>query len=270
MHDVFERVEGRSGTEILITPMFRQEGFIAAFTTRKGGWSPPPFDGLNMGYGVPDARENVYRNRQCVLSFLGLNPCCTYSMRLVHGARIMEAGVDGSGEGLIENGGFPETDGLFTSAREVALLGTFADCVPVFLADVRNRKIGLVHAGWRGTAQRASAALAGSMGMTPDNAEGFIAAIGPSIGPCCYEVGKDVADAVANASGRECVRITCDRTALDLGMANEMQLMSLGMRRERISRYAGCTSCKPCDFFSHRRDKGLTGRMAAIAAIMGE
>lgn len=267
----FVRIRGRGGMEILRSAQFEREGFIAAFTTRKGGWSPPPFDGANMGYGVPDDPVNVTANRECALHLLGLDPAYAYSMRQVHGISIAEAGAKHEGDyGNMAAGGFERTDGMFTGRAKAALLGMFADCVPIILADTAGGRIGVVHAGWRGTAAGASMELASRMGLNSANSSGFIAAVGPSIGPCCYEVGSEVADAVAMKSGHGCVKQRDGMVFLDLGLANELQLMGLGIGRDRISRYAGCTSCEPEDFFSHRRDKGSTGRNAVIAASVRE
>ncbi len=269
MEGDFIRIHGRGGMEILRSAKFDQEGFIAAFTTRKGGWSPPPFDGANMGYGVPDDPANVAANRECALGILGLDPDSAYSMRQVHGINVAEAGAHGEGlRGNMTSGGFERTDGMFTSKAGTALLGMFADCVPIILADTRSGRIGLVHAGWRGTAAGASIELASRMGLDGANAGGFMAAIGPSIGPCCYEVGSEVAGAVRDRSGSACVLERDGKLFCDLGLANELQLISLGVSRGRIFRYAGCTSCEREDFFSHRRDKGRTGRIAAIAACV--
>jgi len=167
------------------------------------------------------------------------------------------------------DGSIQGTDGIFTSRPEVPMIGTFADCVPIVIADPKARRIGVVHAGWRGTALGACLALAGSMGITENRAADCIAAIGPHIRPCCYEVGEEVAEAItlqhscAPAIIRESGRIWAD-----LGYANELQLISLGFAKSHISMYEGCTSCEEGMFFSHRRDKGRTGRSAVIAASL--
>ena len=263
----FIRIKGRGGMEILRSAQFDREGFIAAFTTRKGGWSPPPFDGANMGYGVPDEPANVAANRQCALAILGLEPDLAYSMRQVHGTSIEEAGAEGESQrGKMSSGGFERTDGMFTAKPGAALMGMFADCVPVILADTGSGRVGIVHAGWRGTAAGAAVELAKRMGLNRANAGDFMAVIGPSIGPCCYEVGGEVQGAVRDRSGGACALEKDGRLFLDLGLANELQLIGIGMAGGRILRYAGCTSCEREDFFSHRRDDGRTGRMAAIAA----
>ena len=253
----------------MISRIFAEEGFIAAFTTRKGGWSPPPFDGLNMGFGVPDDPSNVMKNRQLVLTELGLDPLKAASMRQVHGVRIQEVEDSTIGGGMRPEGSIEGTDGIFTSRPGVSLIGTFADCVPIVIADPTTRRIGVVHAGWRGTTHGACLALAESMGITEGNAADCIAAIGPHIRLCCYDVGEEVAEAISSI---ECCAPAIVREAgsirADLGYANELQLISLGFTKGHISSYDGCTSCEEGMFFSHRRDKGRTGRSAAIAASL--
>ncbi len=265
----FKLCKGREGLVLLKSGIFAEEGFIAAFTTRKGGWSPPPFDGLNMGFGVPDDPSNVIKNRELVLTELGLDPSKAASMRQIHGVRIQEVEDGAIGGGMLPEGSIPGTDGIFTSRQGVSLIGTFADCVPIVIANPKTRRIGVVHAGWRGTALGACLALADSMGITKENAADCIAAIGPHIKPCCYEVGEEVADQIcsmefcAPAISREAGIIRAD-----LGYANELQLKSFGFTKSHISSYEGCTSCEEGMFFSHRRDKGRTGRSAAIAASL--
>ena len=108
------------------------------------------------------------------------------------------------------------------------------------------------------------------MGFNGARKGNYIAAIGPYIGPCCYEVGEEVASAISSMEG--CEKALIRRSGAikaDLGYANELQLISLGIDKSRISRYEGCTSCEEGMFFSHRRDKGRTGRSAAIAASLG-
>lgn len=259
---------GDGGLTLIESASFEEEGFIAAFTTRKGGWSPRPFDGLNMGFGVPDDPWNVRLNRIAALRALGLEPSLAAAMRQVHGDRIAEVteALKGRG-GLDHSTAFAETDGMYTALRGVALMATFADCVPVIIADRAGRKIGLVHAGWKGTALDIAAKLALRMGFEQGRAEDFMAVIGPCVGPCCYEVGEDVAAALAKAGGSGALKTEGDAIRADLGLMNELRLVGLGFAPGRIERYEGCTSCEEDSFFSHRRDKGRTGRSAAIAAI---
>lgn len=263
------RIRSKDGGLALIeSSIFEEEGFIAAFTTRMGGWSPRPFDGLNMGFGVPDDPANVRMNRTAALKAQGLDPSAAAAMRQVHGDRIVEVTEALKGCGGLEYGkSFPSTDGMYTAIAGVALISTFADCVPVVVADRAARKIGLAHAGWRGTVLDVAVKLALRMGFDKGRAGDFMAAIGPSVGPCCYEVGDDVALALAGAGGAAALTAEGGKSRADLGLMNELRLIGLGFAPDRIERYEGCTSCEEGLFFSHRRDRGRTGRSAAIAAI---
>lgn len=267
----FEFVYGQQGPLHISSQMFAEKGFIAAFTLRKGGWSPSPYDSLNMGFAVGDDAENVIRNRSGVLAGLGLDPFKACSMRQVHGIRISEVALPVEGHGGISpDGEFEQTDGLYTKLKGAALIATIADCVPVIIADEKTRSIGIVHAGWRGTAAKAAMRLSQAMGFGKGIGCGFMAAIGTSIGPCCYEIGQETAEKLEASCSSSGQAITCVGSSIraDIGMINELQLLEIGFSPERIIRYKGCTSCESDRFFSHRRDKGLTGRMAAVAAVL--
>jgi YfiH family protein len=267
MYGAFRSVAGRNGLELLTCEAFSKEGFIAAFTTRKGGWSPPPFAGLNMGYGVSDEPSNVTHNRTDALDVLGLDPSLATAMRQVHGKRIVEVDSELAGcGGLRHSDAIEATDGLVTALRGAALIATFADCVPVIIADQATKRIGIVHAGWKGTALKAAIDLARAVGFTSAN-RSLIAAIGPSIGQCCYEVGPDVASLLTASVADANIAEKQGCLFADLGAINEAQLIEIGFDDCNIHRYGGCTSCEKGLFFSHRRDKGRSGRCAAIAAV---
>ncbi len=269
MAEGFRARAGKDGLLLLEPTILAEEGFIAAFTTRKGGWSPPPYDGLNMGFGVPDSPENVRANRLAVLLELGLDPSLSTAMKQVHGRRIVRITDENAGSGGLDHGkAFPGCDGMFTQVEGAALFATYADCVPVIIADRARRVIGAVHAGWKGTSIKAALALAESMGFEKDRASDFLAAVGPSIGPCCYEIGEDVASELRDAgAGIALVAAGGGKYRADLGLVNASQLLGIGFLEDNVARYEGCTSCEEELFFSHRRDRGRTGRCAAIAAV---
>lgn len=269
MRATYRRTQGISGSSLLVSEMFAKEGFVAAFTTRRGGWSPRPYNGLNMGFGVPDDPVNVRRNRREALCALGLDPDLAAAMRQVHGTRIVEVteGLAGKG-GLDHTLAFAACDALHSAVSGLALIATYADCVPVVIADLKTRRIGVAHAGWKGTAAGIAKALAVEMGIDRRGAENFMASIGPSICRECYEVGEDVASLLERApGGAEAVQRSSDKTRADLAGMNEAQLRMLGIPAGRIERHQGCTFEEADEFFSHRRDNGFTGRGAAIAAI---
>lgn len=257
---------------------FEGTGLVrAAFTTRRGGVSPAPYESLNMGMGSGDTPENVAENRRRALAeFGGEGPLCR--VRQVHGARIrsVQAGwrelprtVDGEAVDLGEG------DGLVTDLPGPVLSVLTADCIPVYLLDPVRRVAALLHAGWRGTlagiGPRAVELMTREYGSRPENC---LAAIGPGIGPCCFEVDEPVLDAVAAVFPGEEERLGLFRptrpghATLDLWEANARLLAGVGFRREAIHVTGLCTRCRPDLFYSHRGEGPRTGRMAALLEIL--
>jgi YfiH family protein len=141
-----------------------------------------------------------------------------------------------------------------------------ADCVPLLLADVRGTRVAAVHSGWRGTEARIAAVAVSALaaeGTAPDRLR---AAIGPCIGRCCYEVGEDLAERFRRAFGHWVIEEGPGRPHLDLRQAVRLTLQAAGVPPEAIEDVPGCTSCEVAAFFSHRRDRGRTGRHLAFVA----
>jgi YfiH family protein len=205
-------------------------GATAMFTTRRGGVSVGPFASLNLGLRTEDDPERVSENHERVRAQAG-------ARRLARGRQVHGTHV------VVDAEGIEEADGQVTTALDVAPLVLVADCLPVALAG--PGRVGVVHAGWRGLAAGVVEAGAEAVGAVA-------AAIGPGIGPCCYEVGDDVR-AVFGTSGR----------TLDLKAIARARLEAAGVRE--IHDCGLCTSCDPERFFSHRRDRGVTGRQAGLA-----
>lgn len=230
-------------------------GFRHGFTTRDGGVSDPPYDRLNLGGAVGDDPARVAENWRRLEAETGLRFA---RVRQIHGARVVRAETACA---AVE-----EADAVVSTVEGVAACVSIADCVPVLLADPGTGAVAAVHAGWRGTLARAAAegvrALAREAGAP---ASRLLAAVGPSIGPCCYEVSDDLAGQFRGALGDGVVRPGA-RPRLDLWRANAVVLSQAGLRSDRIELLARCTSCERERFFSHRRDAGRTGRQMAFIA----
>jgi YfiH family protein len=238
-------------------------GARAAFSTRIGGVSQPPFDGLNLGILTDDDPDAVAENRRRLAAALGLDPEQVVFALQVHGTRLLDhsEGSNGSRGSFVVSeptkeprDGLPEADGHVVRALGAAPLVFTADCLPVALHGPGG--LAMVHAGWRGLA-------GGIVGAAAEAVEATAAAIGPGIGPCCYEVGGEVLDAFTGlgdgiAEGR----------MLDLPQVARRRLAEAGVAR--IEAAGLCTSCEPELFFSHRRDHGRTGRQAGIAWLEGQ
>jgi YfiH family protein len=254
----------REGT----VPLLRAGAFdaldvIHAFTTRIGGVSEPPFDTLNLGRAAGDAARAVRENRRRAMAALGRGFEEHVEASQVHGARAAVVGVRDRGRKI------PGVDILLTRDPGVVLAMHYADCVPVLLVDPGRRAVAAVHTGWRGTAAGAAAeavrALARAFGSRPGD---LVAAIGPAIGPCCYEVDAPVTAALAPWPWRDAVLEPAGegRWRLDLWEANRRQLADAGVPAGAVGVAGVCTACRPGLFFSHRRDR-RTGRMGALVAL---
>lgn len=262
---------------------------LHGFSTRTGG-ATTVYGGksLNLGFTKEDSREHVQENRLGLLTKLGAGgswPLIT--LRQVHSDLIHV--VRSTRLGPLSG------DGLVTNVPEVALGILTADCLPVLLVDTKNKTVGAFHAGWRGTVARIAEKGLGIMrrefGTRPQDVR---AAIGPGIQQCCYEVGEELREkfrsqfAYADDLFREVqdsdpVREKypllfmnmrapghgdlCVKLHLDLREANRRQLVAAGVPEKRITALARCTSCNPRQFFSHRAEKGKTGRMMAVIGI---
>ena len=239
-------------------------------STRHGGVSAGPFTSLNMGYSTADSEANVRRNRRRFLEAVGATTAI--SARLTHGNQVTVLRASDSADLSLEkrpvrSGSDHEeqvfgTDGVLSDITGLHVLMTFADCVPILVADRRRGVIGAAHAGWRGTASGMAShlirAMQDSFGCDPSD---IIAGIGPSIGPCCYTVAEEVVAAFASR-GSEPVLVRNGATRLDLWATNERQLQAAGASASAIENLRVCTGCNVDTYFSHRAEGGLTGRLA--------
>lgn len=239
-----------------------------AFTTRLGGVSPAPCDALNLGGSTVDPPANVAANVRLAAAALGRDPEGFRGMRQVHGVRVVERGAGAADAALL-----PEADAQLTATPGLTLVALAADCVPLLLAAPAGVAVACAHAGWRGTAAgvapAAARALAARAGCTPTD---LTVALGPSIGPCCFAVGEDVARQLAAAAPKGCFaeayvqRAGMGQLRVDLRRLNVGLLEACGVRPANIETVACCTVCDP-RFFSHRRDAGRTGRQAALIGL---
>lgn len=238
-------------------PVLRPDapGVRAAFTTRRGGSSPPPADSLNLSFlnepSGSGASERVLANRGMVGAAIDRGADWS-TIRQVHGARIVRAAEADRGTGG-DVDGRPEADALWTDDPERTLAVFSADCVLLLL--VGRDRIGVAHAGWRGL-------VAGVVERAADAVGARWAFAGPAIGPCCFEVGEEVREAFAERFGPS---VLGGPDRVDLWAAAETAARRSGVEVASTARV--CTSCHPELFFSHRRDGGETGRQGLVAAL---
>jgi polyphenol oxidase len=248
------------------------EGLVHGVTTRKGGVSEGSFFSLNLGTQTGDEPQRVFCNRTKLLSRLSWDSPSVVIPNQVHGKNVVVItkehwGNDSRPPGVVLSG----IDGLTTKEKGVLLMIKVADCIPVFLYDPASPAISLIHAGWRGTAKGIIAQGVGTMskafGTKPKTIK---AGIGPGISRCCYEVKEDVREAFLKRKIDNSVwRIDADKKIfLDLKKAIFLALINCGLNQDNIEVASECTACNPDLFFSHRRDKGQTGRMAAVMGLV--
>ncbi|MDQ7826277.1 MAG: peptidoglycan editing factor PgeF [Candidatus Eremiobacteraeota bacterium] len=255
----------QDGVKYLVFDSIEKSGLVThGYTTRIGGVSGGPFSSLNPGLTSGDERENVLKNRHIIAGALGIYP--EESLILEHGSKVYVAGDGAAGDKA-------GADAVITDRPGVALVILYADCVPVFILDMKTPSIALIHAGWRSTAGlvvretlRKMKELYGTEGCH------CLAAIAPSIGPCCFLVDDDVARVFLGTFGerKDLIRETSNKWSIDLWKLNEWQLLQEGVPGVNISTARLCSSCMPELFYSYRRDRRITGRMAALITLKGK
>ncbi len=254
-------------------PIFRFESFarhplVHGVTGRHP--SLPGEGDVNIAGRIP--REDALANRAAWADEIGIDASAIVTGRQVHGnsVQIVNETHAGRGATFIEDA-IPATDALVTRTVGLPLLVYTADCVPIIVYDASTHTLGVAHAGWRGTVSNVAGALVETMrdafGSVPNE---LLVGIGPSIGPCCYEVGGEVIDSWQNLDidrGDEAVIRSGDRVHLDLWRANELAFESAGVPLERIERSELCTRCESDRYFSRRSGVGHRGLFATIAAL---
>ncbi|MEW8958294.1 MAG: peptidoglycan editing factor PgeF [Moorella sp. (in: firmicutes)] len=244
----------------------------AYFSGRSGGTSRPPYASLNLGLHVGDAPQAVLANRQRLARLLGLPLDNWVVGEQVHGNEVAVVSALDAGRGAEElTTALPGVDALVTAAPGLTLVAFYADCVPLYLVDPVRGGIGLAHAGWKGTVLRVGARLVAGLAALGGRPADFLAAVGPAVGLCCYQVDARVAAAVkASLPWAEDVLHpeASDRYRLDLPRANYLELLAAGLRPENIAVAGLCTCCLSREFFSYRAARGATGRQAALLSLL--
>jgi YfiH family protein len=204
----------------------------------------------------PRARESRDETRDRVGAALGQHGRL-HLLRQVHGARVVLAPWDGT----------PAADAAIAT-RGGDLLGIeTADCLPILIVDPEGRRVAAVHAGWRGTAARIAAAAVRALVAQGSRVEALLAALGPSIGPCCYEVGDELRAAFGEDAPQVFLPGRNGKPRLDLRGANLVQLTRAGIRRDKVVQLDECTRCRADLYYSYRRDGPGAGRMISYVGF---
>jgi len=235
-----------------------------AIFTRRGGLSPEPWASLNVGGTVGDDPERVHTNRMRLLQTLDCDPRTMYDVWQVHGNEVVC-----TDSARRSDKPFEKADAIITNRKTVTLFMRFADCVPILLYDPIHKVIGLVHAGWKGTINGVVMSAVEAMSTKyQSNPRDILAGIGPSIGPHHYEIGEVVAGLVEQAFGSEADGLlitTNGKSHFDLWSANALLLARSGVKE--IEQSGICTACHLNDWYSHRAEKGRTGRFGVLVTL---
>ncbi|WP_054957542.1 peptidoglycan editing factor PgeF [Paenibacillus dakarensis] len=273
--------EDRQGPSSFILKAWNEEstGITAGFSGRGGGVGAAPYDSLNLALHVGDNPEDVIANRKLVAESLGFSLEDWTCAEQVHGSDIAVIGPTERGRGNIDRqSAIQDTDGLLTNTPGVLLTSYYADCVPLYFWDPVNQAVGLAHAGWKGTVAGIASRMAEKMAEEfGSRAKDIRAAIGPSIGQCCYEVDEKVMLKVRDlglpAPGNESdtdLFYTDKKNGkfmLNLKEINRHIMIKAGILTDHIECTSWCTSCRNELFFSYRKDGGTTGRMASWIGV---
>lgn len=258
----FMRAE-HQGVAYWHAPLLTQAGLCHGVSERIGGKSTGHLSSLNFGFSAGDSYEYLVQNYHIFLEAIGAGKMDCFISRQVHETLVKKCGEE---DLLILQPQASRTvaDGLWTDGKAKVLIKQFADCVPVFIYDPLAHCFAVVHAGWRGTAAGiAKIALQELCQNAGAKAERMLCAIGPSIGPCCFQTGDDCAAAFSPS----CVITTEGKQSVNLWKANKNMLIDAGVLPQNIAIAQICTACNTRAFYSHRAEQGQTGRMVGFAFL---
>ncbi|MDD6736121.1 MAG: peptidoglycan editing factor PgeF [Clostridiales bacterium] len=262
------RLKKNGELQYYVIDEFENTGLVKhCFTTRCGGVSKNEYESMNLRLNCDDSRENILTNYRIICDEIGVNYKDLVLSNQVHEDKICTVGRSDCGNGIVKPQKFESADALITNEEHVPIAVFGADCVPIYFLDTAKRAIGLAHSGWKGTAARIGAKTA--LKMVKDfhsKPEHILAAIGPSIRLCHFEVGDEVAEIFREIFGDDALE-KHKKYHVNMQKAISIQLQEIGIPKENIIDSGLCTYCKDELFFSHRRTGGRRGVMAAIMEL---
>lgn len=243
------------------------------FSTRIGGVSEGIYASMNLSYARGDKKEAVDENFRRMAEIFDTTPDKIVCSKQTHTTNVRLVTEKDCGKGVVHPLDYDDVDGLITNIPGILLCTSYADCVPLYFIDKKNKAIGLGHSGWRGTVNRMGDAMLKAMndafGTKPED---VFAAIGPSICMECYEVGKEVAEAFKQSFPKEWNHLLTEgkgegKYQLDLWEANRRILLNAGILSSHLAVTDICTCCNSRFLFSHRASKGKRGNLAAFMEL---
>jgi len=242
------------------------------FSTRKGGVSTGVYQSLNLSLNRNDKRENVIENYKLLTGALGIDFENLVLSNQIHDNKVKVVEEKDRGKGIICDSDIIGYDGLVTNKRGVALVTFYADCVPIFFFDPKEKVAAVSHSGWKSTlkgiARETIQIIINEFSSKPEDIE---VVVGPSIMKCCFEVGNEVYEEFSKKYENIdlfAYRISNEKWKLDLHGMIKYDILSEGILEDNILLSGVCTKCNNDIFFSHRGDNGKTGTLAAIMQIL--
>lgn len=260
----YSKHKDEPGLLMLENWMILDPKLTVGFSTRMGGVSQGDWSSLNCAFHVNDNPQNVIKNRESIANTVGFPFDAWTSAEQVHGNEVYRVTVEDKGKGRFSReSAIQSKDALITNEADIWLTSFYADCVPLYFFDPVSRAVGLAHAGWKGTVSTIAAMTIQSMSDELGcRIENLRTAIGPSIGPCCYEVDDHVAQHFKQAGMTYALTAKDNgRYWLDLKEINRQIMIKAGIMSSHIEISRLCTACHRQQFFSHRKEMGKTGRM---------
>lgn len=263
------------GVIFLRFPLIEQTNLVKhGFSTRLGGVSQGIYAAMNLSFGRGDKDADVKENYKRMAKALHTDTTHMVLSKQTHTANVRVVTKKDCGKGIHVPLDYTDVDALVTNEPGVMLVTFYADCVPIYLIDVKNRAIGLCHSGWRGTVKKISRCALAVMNKQYGTLPGDVtAAIGPSICGDCYEVSEDVVQEFEHIFEPELMpdiarKKENGKYLLDLWRANELILEEAGVPESQIQTTDLCTCCNPDIFFSHRASGGQRGGLAAFMELI--
>lgn len=250
-----------------------EKTIIHGFSTRLGGVSKGIYESMNLSFTRGDEEEAVFENYRRIAEAMGFLPEDIVCSDQTHTTNVRKVGRADRGKGIVKARDYTDVDGLITNEPGIVLATFYADCVPLFFVDPKNRAIGLSHSGWRGTVGKIGKVTVEAMKREfGSNPEEIYTAVGPSICQDCYEVSEDVIVQFEEQFKKEdhkdlFYKKENGKYQLNLWKANELVFLEAGIKPEHITMPGICTCCNPNFLFSHRASHGKRGNLAAFLGL---
>ncbi len=244
-----------------------------AFSTRLGGVSTGEFDSMNLAFNRGDNPDNVTENYKRLCKSAGFDYKSLVASSQDHNTFVRSVTVEDKGVGIYKPRDIKSVDALITNEKGITLVTYYADCTPLFFVDTKNRAIGLAHAGWRGTVGRIGEKVVKKMGeLYSTKPSDIVAAIGPAISVCCYEVDLPCAENFFKLENLDSSKFVFPmkngKFMIDLLETNRQILVNCGVNPQNITLSDICTNCHSDLLWSHRATKGHRGTMSAFMSLV--